>query len=64
MLFPNKSHGRAKHLDSCSLRREEVAGVVRRERDGNESAFTGSVAGLITQSLNVSIHGGSVTVGP
>ncbi len=61
-LFPNTSHGRAEPLDSCSLCREEVAGVVRRERDGNEFALTGSVAGLITQSLNLSVHGGSVTV--
>jgi hypothetical protein len=58
-LLPNTSQGRAKHLDSCSLCRE-VAGVVRRERDGNEFALTGAVAGLITQSLSVSVHGGSV----
>jgi hypothetical protein len=36
--------------------------VVRRER--NESALTGSVAGLITQSLNVSIYDGSLPLAP
>jgi hypothetical protein len=63
LLFPNTAHGRSKHLDVCTRCREEVAVVVRRERDGNESALTGAMAGITTQSLSVSVHDRSVTVG-
>ena len=39
LLIPNTAHGRKKHLDGCELCREEVAGAVRREHGGNESAY-------------------------
>jgi hypothetical protein len=51
LLVPNTAHGRRKHLDACVACTEEVAGAVRREPGGIDSAF-GALAGL-TRSRSV-----------
>ncbi len=62
LLIPNTAHGRKKHLDGCELCREEVAGAVRREQGGNDSAF-GALSGLTTQSLGATVAHSDVTIG-
>ena len=62
LLVPNTAHGRSKHLDACAACSEEVAGAVRREQGGNDSAF-GALGGLTTQSLGAAVAYSDVTVG-
>ncbi len=54
--------GRSKHLDACAACSEEVAGAVRREQGGNDSAF-GALDGLTTLSLGATVAYSDVTVG-
>ena len=61
-LVPNTAHGRRKHLDACPACSEEVAGAVRREQGGNDSAF-GALGGLTTQSLGATVAHSDVTIG-
>ena len=64
LLFPDTQHGRAKHLDVCESASAEVAADMRQRRDtGNDSAFSGALAGLTTQSLGAVMSGSDVTIG-
>ena len=62
LLIPNTAHGRSKHLAACTACSEEVAGAVRREKGGNDSAF-GALGGLTTQSLGVAVAYSDVSIG-
>ena len=62
LLVPNTAHGRGKHLDGCAACSEEVAGAVRRDQGGNDSAF-GALGGLTTQSLGAAVAYSDVTIG-
>ena len=65
LLFPDTQHGREKQLRTCEGASSEVATHVRREREqgGNESAFSGALAGLTTQSMGVIVSGSDVVIG-
>ena len=63
LLFPNTQHGRAKHLAVCEQASAEVAADVRRAQGGNDSAFSGALAGLTTQSLGATVQGSDVFIG-
>ena len=65
LLFPDTQHGREKHLRTCERASAEVATHVRSEREqgGNESAFSGALAGLTTQSMGVIVSGSDVVIG-
>ena len=64
LLFPDTKHGREKHLRVCERASAEVGADVRQRRDaGNDSAFSGALAGIMTQSLGVTVDGSDVTIG-
>ena len=64
LLFPDTKHGRGKHLRVCERASAEVGADVRQRRDtGNDSAFSGALAGIMTQSLGVTVDGSDVTIG-
>jgi hypothetical protein len=59
---PTRPMAAKKHLDSCIACREEVAGAVRRQQGGNDSAF-GALSGLTTQSLGAAVAHSNVSIG-
>ena len=63
LLIPNTPHGRTKHFSACEQGSAEVAADVRRVQGGNDSAFSGALAGLTTQSLDVTVQDSDVTIG-
>ena len=60
---PQLATRRAKHLKACAQGSAEVAEAVRRAHGGNDSAFSGALAGLTTQSLGVIVQGSDVVIG-